>query len=290
MILQNIKTKYFFLSKSLEITSLILLFALLFTLLPNRVQAALGANAYQNGPNATATGQESIAIGNGTAANMPNSITIGYLSGSYIGSSIGQSSINIGAGAKGAAFSIAIGSSSAEGLQATSTGTRSRASDTYASAFGHSAFADHEGSVAIGTFAQPSDTYTVTVGSGVENQFHFNRPIINVADPINAHDAANKQYADRNSYDVSIQSNVIKNRINRIGAMQMSISNAQVDLADNKRTAVGIGMGTYHGSTATTMGITHRMPGRLSGLQFTGNFTIANAGDKAGGAGVGYAF
>ena len=79
----------------------------------------------------------------------------------------------------------------------------------------------------------------------------------------------------------------LNRRIDNVGAMQMSVANAQMQVPEGKSTAIGIGMGSYQGARAATLGLVHRLPGNF---QFSGNFTLANAGEKAGGLGVGYIF
>ena len=286
MILQNRNMKSFFLSKSLEITSLILLLALL---LPTHVQAA----GVAIGDGASATLGTSTAIGHDARTNEDRSVVIGYNAGE-LQDPVGNTSAAIGASANpSGANSLVIGSDAqSQGVNSLAIGSRSTANAASATALGYRALVNHEGSIAIGSFSQSHREYAVSVGSGQvgDAATYQYRRITNVATPINGHDVATKEYVDNHHHILGHQFDNIERRVNNLGAMQVSIANAQVQMPSNKHTAIGVGVGAYRGSSAATVGLTHRIPGRLAGLRFTGNLTVANAGEKEGGVGIGYSF
>lgn len=125
----------------------------------------------------TASGSLSIAIGNFSEATDSNSIAIGTFS-----SSTGLDSIAIGDGSKAnTEHTIAIGSGAISG-----SGTAS-----HAIAIGQYSSATGEGSVAIGANSEANEANTVSVGS-----YGNERRIINVQNPHDDTDVANKRYVD----------------------------------------------------------------------------------------------
>ncbi|UNM05774.1 MAG: hypothetical protein H6925_04535 [Holosporaceae bacterium] len=127
----------------------------------------------------------------------------------------------------------------------------------------------------------------MSVGSGQAGQPHQYRRITHVASPIDDHDAATKGYVDQ---DKHVQVKNLDDQVNKVNAMRMSTANARIHIPEGKSTAIGIGVGSYQQAKATTLAVKQRGPGRFNGLQLSGNFTLSNTGDKAGGAGIGYAF
>lgn len=268
---------------------------------------AIGSLAEAQNGRAISIGAESsaalgsVAIGDSANGQGEGSVTLGTeatsTAAAFRAITIGNQSQTTGSDA------ISIGpyyyrATSSTGDRAVSLGAGAQATATHAVALGTSASASHDNSVALGIGSATIAANSVSVGSGNAADAYQYRRITHVADPVDAHDAATKGYVDAqviNAMGIDAQGmrdeiNKMDRRISNVGAMQMAVANAQVQVPEGKNTAIGVGIGSYQGSKAATVGLTHRLPGLLKGFQFSGNFTVANAGEKAGGVGFGYTF
>lgn len=110
---------------------------------------------------------------------------------------------------------------------------------------------------------------------------------MNVATPTAAHDATTKDYVDGLHTAVSTDVRNLGRRVDNLGAMQMAVVNAQIPIPEGHSSTIGVGVGSYNGTQATSLAMAHRLPGNF---QFSGNLAIGNSGEKAGGMGIGYTF
>lgn len=141
-------------------------------------------------PSGSETSKANIAIGNNATAT-GGSLAISYGQNAY-GASASQGGIVIGVGSSVYATKATATS------QAVAIGYgRPRASGTGSVAIGANAYSSASSSIALGAdSATGNRTYVLSVGSGQSGYSHQYRQIINVGDPEQAHDAANKNYVD----------------------------------------------------------------------------------------------
>jgi autotransporter adhesin len=204
-----------------------------------------GATAY--GSNAVASGENTTAIGFRAAATYAGSVAIGYNA-----EAVADPTVAIGAN------SLAAGNNSV--------------------ALGASASAVGSNSVALGAGSVATQDNTVSVGSqGSE------RRITNVADGVNATDAANVGQLNKAVGSIQNQINdVARNAYSGVAAATALAMIPEVDM--NKNFSFGVGTANYAGYQAVAFGSTARI---TANIKVKGGVAIS-AGKTAVGAGAAY--
>ncbi|RQS66249.1 YadA-like family protein, partial [Burkholderia seminalis] len=199
-------------------------------------------NDYFAGTDVGADGTTKANAGSGTgntAAGSGSTIGTGANNATVVGSNANVSSSNgtaIGSGAK----------SSAEG--ATAIGSSANASGEKSTAIGEGANASGKNSVALGAGSVASSDNTVSVGTADQK-----RTISNLADGVNASDAATKGQMDRAIGGVQGQVNDLsRNAYSGIAAATALTMIPGVD--PGKTVSFGIGGATYKGYQAVAFG------------------------------------
>ncbi|CAG9264164.1 hypothetical protein BDI4_820002 [Burkholderia diffusa] len=189
-----------------------------------------GDNPYFSGTDVTP--------GSSTAAN----------AGTGTGNTAAGSGSSIGSGANNATV---IGSSaSATKDNGTAIGSGASSTGEGATAIGSNASASGSGSVAIGQGSVANEANTVSFGNGTDDG---NRRIVNIADGINANDAASKGQLDRAVGGLQGQINdVSKNAYSGIAAATALTMIPGVD--PGKTLSFGVGGATYKGYQAVAFG------------------------------------
>lgn len=148
-----------------------------------------GTNGVEIGHDASATGNGSVSIGHGSASSGLNSTAVGKSTKVYSQSatSLGYTATSRGEG------SLALGADSLAGNSNFSSG---------AVAVGRGSTATLQGSVAIGAYSNSTTVGVMDIGS-TQTSYGYNntnyRLLSGVHDPVNAHDAATKDYVDANA-------------------------------------------------------------------------------------------
>ncbi|WP_343726406.1 ESPR-type extended signal peptide-containing protein [Burkholderia seminalis] len=239
------------------------------------------------GEGAVATGENSSAIGDSALASGENSSAVGQgavASGSN-GSAIGQGSTASGSN------SSAVGEGAvASGENGTALGQGAVASGKDSTALGQGASATGSGSVAIGQGSVAAEANTVSFGNGTEEG---NRRLVNIADGINASDAATKGQLDRAMESVDQRFNDTNRAINDVAknayagiAAAMAMPN--MTPSQPGKTVVAVGAANFKSGSAIAAGATYRS--RSGNWLVNGATSITSVGDVGVRAQVGYEF
>lgn len=220
---------------------------------------AIGDNSSSDGSGAISIGYYSssptgkaIAIGDSSKASGAYSIGIGWNA-----ETVGWQTVSLGmnALAKGDS-SIAIGDyASTTGVNSIAVGSSAEAGDERSVSIGIGAKALSKRSIALGGNSYTDQDYTVSVGSNTGSVEDFTRRVINVTDPVNAQDAATKNYVDNHSNTI-YPLTVATTPTAETGSI--SIGNASVS-ANN---AVALGEGSSATQQATALGYYARVTGQ----------------------------
>jgi autotransporter adhesin len=203
-----------------------------------------------------------------------------------------SNSVAIGSNAV-AVSSVAVGTGAqATGTNTTALGDNALAAGNLSVALGNNAQAMHDNSVALGNASLTSDANTVSVGSAGNE-----RRVTNVAGPVNATDAVNKQYVDTlistGSSDTLLQANAYTDQ--QIGALRkeafrgIAQAAALIPLAPAGagETTVNVGVATYGGETGGGIAVAHQLGSRLN---LNGGVGFSSGGKSLVRAGMGWRF
>ncbi|MBG0865815.1 ESPR-type extended signal peptide-containing protein [Burkholderia sp. 9779_493] len=234
---------------------------------------ASGENSSALGEKALASGENSSAVGQGAVASGSN------------GSAIGQGSTASGSN------SSAVGQGAvASGNNGSAVGQGAVASGENGTALGQGASATGSGSVAIGQGSVASEANTVSFGNGTEEG---NRRLVNIADGINASDAATKGQLDRAMESVDQRFNDTNRAINDVAknayagiAAAMAMPN--MTPSQPGKTVVAVGAANFKSGSAIAAGATYRS--RSGNWLVNGATSITSVGDVGVRAQVGYEF
>ncbi len=218
-------------------------------------------------------GPGSIVVGDGADASGANSSAIGQgaVASGNNGSAVGQGAI-------------------ASGNNGTAIGQGSLASGENSTALGQGASATGSGSVAIGQGSVATETNTVSFGNGTEEG---NRRLVNIADGINASDAATKGQLDRAMESVDARFNDTNRAINDVAknayagiAAAMAMPNMTPSAPG--KTVVAVGTANFKSGSAIAAGATYRS--RNGKWLVNGAASLTSVGDAGVRAQVGYEF
>ncbi|WP_229278289.1 YadA-like family protein [Burkholderia cenocepacia] len=248
---------------------------------------ASGENSSAIGEGSLASGENASAVGQGAVASGSNGSAIGQgstASGSN-GSAIGQGSVASGSNGS------AIGQGSvASGENGTAVGQGAIASGENSTSLGQGASATGSGSVAIGQGSVATEANTVSFGNGTEEG---NRRLVNIADGINASDAATKGQLDRAMESVDARFNDTNRAINDVAknayagiAAAMAMPN--MTPSQPGKTVVAVGAANFKSGSAIAAGATYRS--RSGNWLVNGATSITSVGDVGVRAQVGYEF
>ncbi|WP_175822759.1 YadA-like family protein [Burkholderia sp. BCC0419] len=230
----------------------------------------LEANPGTGGPG---TGDGSTVVGEGAVASGENSSAIGQgsLASGENASAVGQGAV-------------------ASGNNGSAIGQGSVASGENGSALGQGASATGSGSVAIGQGSVATEANTVSFGNGTEEG---NRRLVNIADGINASDAATKGQLDRAMESVDARFNDTNRAINDVAknayagiAAAMAMPN--MTPSQPGKTVVAVGAANFKSGSAIAAGATYRS--RNGNWLVNGATSITSVGDVGVRAQVGYEF
>nr|WP_322107576.1 YadA-like family protein [Burkholderia anthina] len=218
-------------------------------------------------------GPGSIVVGDGSAASGSN------------GSAIGQGSVATGENG------TAVGQgSAASGSNGTAIGQGSNASGDNSMAIGQGSSATGTGSVAIGQGSVATEANTVSFGNGTAEG---NRRLVNIADGINASDAATKGQLDRAMESVDQRFNDTNRAINDVAknayagiAAAMAMPN--MTPSQPGKTVVAVGAANFKSGSAIAAGATYRS--RNGNWLVNGATSVTSVGDVGVRAQVGYEF
>ncbi|WP_321956155.1 ESPR-type extended signal peptide-containing protein [Burkholderia cenocepacia] len=248
---------------------------------------ASGENSSALGEKALASGENSSAVGQGAVASGSNGSAIGQGS---TASGSNSSAIGQGAVASGNNGSAVGQGAVASGENGTALGQGAIASGKDSTALGQGASATGSGSVAIGQGSVASEANTVSFGNGTEEG---NRRLVNIADGINASDAATKGQLDRAMESVDQRFNDTNRAINDVAknayagiAAAMAMPN--MTPSQPGKTVVAVGAANFKSGSAIAAGATYRS--RSGNWLVNGATSITSVGDVGVRAQVGYEF
>ncbi|MGU2445133.1 ESPR-type extended signal peptide-containing protein [Burkholderia cenocepacia] len=248
---------------------------------------ASGENSSALGEKALASGENSSAVGQGAVASGSNGSAIGQGS---TASGSNSSAVGQGAVASGNNGSAVGQGAVASGENGTALGQGAVASGKDSTALGQGASATGSGSVAIGQGSVASEANTVSFGNGTEEG---NRRLVNIADGINASDAATKGQLDRAMESVDQRFNDTNRAINDVAknayagiAAAMAMPN--MTPSQPGKTVVAVGAANFKSGSAIAAGATYRS--RSGNWLVNGATSITSVGDVGVRAQVGYEF
>ncbi|MCA8429201.1 beta strand repeat-containing protein [Burkholderia seminalis] len=248
---------------------------------------ATGENSSAIGDSALASGENSSAVGQGAVASGSNGSAIGQGS---TASGSNSSAVGQGAVASGNNGSAIGQGSVASGENGTALGQGAVASGKDSTALGQGASATGSGSVAIGQGSVAAEANTVSFGNGTEEG---NRRLVNIADGINASDAATKGQLDRAMESVDQRFNDTNRAINDVAknayagiAAAMAMPN--MTPSQPGKTVVAVGAANFKSGSAIAAGATYRS--RSGNWLVNGATSITSVGDVGVRAQVGYEF
>ncbi|KVF45847.1 ESPR-type extended signal peptide-containing protein [Burkholderia seminalis] len=248
---------------------------------------ATGENGSAIGDSALASGENSSAVGQGAVASGSNGSAIGQGS---TASGSNSSAVGQGAVASGNNGSAIGQGSVASGENGTALGQGAVASGKDSTALGQGASATGSGSVAIGQGSVAAEANTVSFGNGTEEG---NRRLVNIADGINASDAATKGQLDRAMESVDQRFNDTNRAINDVAknayagiAAAMAMPN--MTPSQPGKTVVAVGAANFKSGSAIAAGATYRS--RSGNWLVNGATSITSVGDVGVRAQVGYEF
>ncbi|WP_321968372.1 ESPR-type extended signal peptide-containing protein [Burkholderia cepacia] len=248
---------------------------------------ASGENSSALGEKALASGENSSAVGQGAVASGSNGSAIGQGS---TASGSNSSAIGQGAVASGNNGSAVGQGAVASGENGTALGQGAVASGKDSTALGQGASASGSGSVAIGQGSVATEANTVSFGNGTEEG---NRRLVNIADGINASDAATKGQLDRAMESVDARFNDTNRAINDVAknayagiAAAMAMPN--MTPSQPGKTVVAVGAANFKSGSAIAAGATYRS--RNGNWLVNGATSITSVGDVGVRAQVGYEF
>ncbi|MCA7899848.1 YadA-like family protein [Burkholderia cepacia] len=248
---------------------------------------ASGENSSALGEKALASGENSSAVGQGAVASGSNGSAIGQGS---TASGSNSSAIGQGAVASGNNGSAVGQGAVASGENGTALGQGAVASGKDSTALGQGASASGSGSVAIGQGSVATEANTVSFGNGTEEG---NRRLVNIADGINASDAATKGQLDRAMESVDARFNDTNRAINDVAknayagiAAAMAMPN--MTPSQPGKTVVAVGAANFKSGSAIAAGATYRS--RSGNWLVNGATSITSVGDVGVRAQVGYEF
>ncbi|MDS0801916.1 YadA-like family protein [Burkholderia cenocepacia] len=218
-------------------------------------------------------GPGSLVVGDGADASGANSSAIGQ---GAVAS--GENSTSLGQGA------------SASGSNSSAVGQGAGASGENSTSLGQGASATGSGSVAIGQGSVATEANTVSFGNGTEEG---NRRLVNIADGINASDAATKGQLDRAMESVDARFNDTNRAINDVAknayagiAAAMAMPNMTPSAPG--KTVVAVGTANFKSGSAIAAGATYRS--RNGKWLVNGAASLTSVGDAGVRAQVGYEF
>ncbi|WP_175872567.1 YadA-like family protein [Burkholderia sp. BCC0397] len=242
--------------------------------------SAIGQGSLASGENASAVGQGAVASGNNGSAIGQGSVASGEN-----GSALGQGAV--ASGENGTALGQG---SAASGSNGTAVGQGAVASGENSTSLGQGASATGNGSVAIGQGSVATEANTVSFGNGTEEG---NRRLVNIADGINASDAATKGQLDRAMESVDARFNDTNRAINDVAknayagiAAAMAMPN--MTPSQPGKTVVAVGAANFKSGSAIAAGATYRS--RNGNWLVNGATSITSVGDVGVRAQVGYEF
>ncbi|MGK8195497.1 ESPR-type extended signal peptide-containing protein [Burkholderia cepacia] len=248
---------------------------------------ASGENSSALGEKALASGENSSAVGQGAVASGSNGSAIGQGS---TASGSNSSAVGQGAVASGNNGSAVGQGAVASGENGTALGQGAVASGKDSTALGQGASASGSGSVAIGQGSVATEANTVSFGNGTEEG---NRRLVNIADGINASDAATKGQLDRAMESVDARFNDTNRAINDVAknayagiAAAMAMPN--MTPSQPGKTVVAVGAANFKSGSAIAAGATYRS--RNGNWLVNGATSITSVGDVGVRAQVGYEF
>ncbi|MDT6998046.1 ESPR-type extended signal peptide-containing protein [Burkholderia cenocepacia] len=248
---------------------------------------ASGENSSALGEKALASGENSSAVGQGAVASGSNGSAVGQGS---TASGSNSSAVGQGAVASGNNGSAVGQGAVASGENGTALGQGAIASGKDSTALGQGASATGSGSVAIGQGSVASEANTVSFGNGTEEG---NRRLVNIADGINASDAATKGQLDRAMESVDQRFNDTNRAINDVAknayagiAAAMAMPN--MTPSQPGKTVVAVGAANFKSGSAIAAGATYRS--RSGNWLVNGATSITSVGDVGVRAQVGYEF